>query len=94
MFKGGFEKAVVALLDNGAKVQGPAVAKYVDRLRRAHPEESPAQIDVLRDRGPLHLRPVVQQRHHGLLEPALEHRQTPLSVLNCAASGVAGFAAP
>ncbi|WP_231951256.1 hypothetical protein [Nocardia terpenica] len=44
MFKGGFEKAVVALLDNGAKVQGPAVAKYVDRLRRAHPEESPAQI--------------------------------------------------
>ncbi|WP_238845395.1 hypothetical protein [Nocardia terpenica] len=44
MFKGGFEKAVVALLDNGAKVQGPAVAKYVDRLRRAHPDESPAQI--------------------------------------------------
>ncbi|MCM6775806.1 hypothetical protein NDR87_17810 [Nocardia sp. CDC159] len=44
MFKNGLEKAVVSLLDNGSQLQAPAVAKYVDRLRRAHPEESPAQI--------------------------------------------------
>ncbi|WP_024799931.1 hypothetical protein [Nocardia sp. BMG51109] len=44
MFKGGAEKAVRALLDNGAQLQAPAVAKYVDRFRRAHPDESPAQI--------------------------------------------------
>ncbi|MBF6327242.1 hypothetical protein [Nocardia transvalensis] len=44
MFKGGLEKAVVSLLDNGSQLQAPAVAKYVDRLRRAHPDESPAQI--------------------------------------------------
>ncbi|WP_280261698.1 hypothetical protein [Nocardia wallacei] len=44
MFKGGAEKAVKALLDNGAQLQAPAVAKYVDRFRRSHPDESPAQI--------------------------------------------------
>lgn len=44
MFKAGVEKAVRALLDNGAQLQAPAVAKYVDRFRRANPEESPAQI--------------------------------------------------
>ncbi|MFF0491700.1 hypothetical protein ACWDSJ_20720 [Nocardia sp. NPDC003482] len=44
MFRSGLEKAVVSLLDNGAQVQAPAVAKYVERLRRAHPDESPAQI--------------------------------------------------
>lgn len=44
MFKAGFEKAVVSLLDNGAQVQGPAVTKYVQRLRDTHPGESPAQI--------------------------------------------------
>ncbi|MFJ1457761.1 hypothetical protein [Nocardia wallacei] len=44
MFKGGAEKAVQALLDNGAQLQAPAVAKYVDRFRRSHPGESPEQI--------------------------------------------------
>ncbi|RDI68621.1 hypothetical protein [Nocardia pseudobrasiliensis] len=44
MFKTGLEKAVVSLLDNGSQLQAPAVEKYVERLRRAHPGESPAQI--------------------------------------------------
>ncbi|MEV6555461.1 hypothetical protein AB0M22_07085 [Nocardia sp. NPDC051756] len=44
MFKGAFEKTVVQLLDTGSRLQGPAVAKYVDRIRRSHPSESPAQI--------------------------------------------------
>ncbi|WP_280502193.1 hypothetical protein [Nocardia farcinica] len=44
MSNGAFEKTVVALLENGAKLQGPAVDKYIERLRRAHPGESPAQI--------------------------------------------------
>ncbi|PXX68887.1 hypothetical protein DFR70_102573 [Nocardia tenerifensis] len=44
MFKGAFEKTVVQLLDTGSRLQGPAVAKYVDRVRRSHPSESPAQI--------------------------------------------------
>lgn len=44
IFKNGVDKAVRALLDNGAQVQAPAVAKYVDRFRRSHPDESPAQI--------------------------------------------------
>ncbi|MEV6432069.1 hypothetical protein [Nocardia sp. NPDC051463] len=44
MFKGAFEKTVVELLDSGSRLQAPAVAKYVDRLRRSHPAESPAQI--------------------------------------------------
>ena len=41
---GPIEKFLVTLLDNGSRLQGPAVAKYVDRVRRAHPDESPAQI--------------------------------------------------
>ncbi|MEV5650365.1 hypothetical protein AB0L57_19120 [Nocardia sp. NPDC052254] len=44
MFDSGVEKAVRSLLDNGAQLQAPAVAKYVDRFRRAHPGDSPAQI--------------------------------------------------
>ncbi|KAA0022531.1 hypothetical protein [Antrihabitans cavernicola] len=42
--QGRLEKTVVSLLDNGSKLQGPAVAKYVERARRAHPDDSPAQI--------------------------------------------------
>ena len=38
------EAFIVKMLDNGARLQGPAVAKYVDLMRRAHPDESPAQI--------------------------------------------------
>jgi hypothetical protein len=44
VFKGTFEKTVVQLLDAGSRLQAPAVAKYVDRIRRSHPAESPAQI--------------------------------------------------
>jgi hypothetical protein len=44
MFNAGVEKAVRTLLDNGAQLQAPAVARYVDRFRRGHPEEGPAQI--------------------------------------------------
>ncbi|MCC3329163.1 hypothetical protein [Nocardia abscessus] len=44
MLKGAFEKTVVELLDTGSRLQAPAVAKYVDRIRRSHPDESPAQI--------------------------------------------------
>jgi hypothetical protein len=44
MFKDGLEKAVVSGLDNASQLQAPAVAKYVERLRRAHPVESPAQL--------------------------------------------------
>ncbi|MEV0295211.1 hypothetical protein [Nocardia sp. NPDC050710] len=39
-----FEKTVVALLENGSKLQAPAVAKYIDLIRRSHPDETPAQI--------------------------------------------------
>ncbi|MEU5841804.1 hypothetical protein [Rhodococcus sp. NPDC047139] len=38
------ETFIVKMLDNGAKLQGPAVAKYVDLLRRANPHDTPAQI--------------------------------------------------
>ncbi|WP_241385191.1 hypothetical protein [Rhodococcus sp. CH91] len=38
------EAFVVKMLDNGSRLQGPAVAKYVELLRRANPDESPAQI--------------------------------------------------
>lgn len=38
------ETFIVKMLDNAGRLQGPAVARYVDRLRRAHPEETPAQI--------------------------------------------------
>ncbi|WP_072753995.1 hypothetical protein [Rhodococcus maanshanensis] len=41
---GRIEQVIVSLLDNGAKLQGPAVQKYVDRVRRAHPDENPQQI--------------------------------------------------
>lgn len=44
MFKGAFEKTVVQLLDTGTRLQAPAVAKYVDRIRRSHPNESPAKV--------------------------------------------------
>lgn len=44
MFKGGLEKTVVSLLDNGSQLQAPAVTKYVERLRKAHPDETPTQI--------------------------------------------------
>jgi hypothetical protein len=42
--EGRIEKALVSILDNGSKLQGPTVDKYVWRIRRAHPDESPAQI--------------------------------------------------
>lgn len=44
MFDRGVEKAVRSLLDNGTQLQAPAVAKYVDRFRRAHPDENPGRI--------------------------------------------------
>lgn len=44
MFKSGLEKAVISLLDNGSRVQAPAVTRYVGKLRDAHPAETPAQI--------------------------------------------------
>ncbi|MEU7768569.1 hypothetical protein AB0B25_26160 [Nocardia sp. NPDC049190] len=44
MYQGAFEKTVVQLLDTGSRLQAPAVARYVDRIRRSHPDESPAQI--------------------------------------------------
>lgn len=44
MRNGAVEKAVIEALDHGSRLQAPAVAKYVARLRRAHPEETPAQI--------------------------------------------------
>ncbi|MEV0030763.1 hypothetical protein [Nocardia sp. NPDC050793] len=43
MRHGAFEKTVIALLENGSKLQAPAVEKYIDRIRRAHPDETPAQ---------------------------------------------------
>ncbi|NLV79718.1 MAG: YbdD/YjiX family protein [Rhodococcus sp.] len=41
---GAVEKIIVNLLDNGSRLQGPAVAKYVEHIRRAHPDDTPAQI--------------------------------------------------
>lgn len=41
---GRIEKILVSVLDNGSRLQAPAVAKYVNRVRTAHPDESPAQI--------------------------------------------------
>ncbi|GCE39879.1 possible membrane protein [Rhodococcus wratislaviensis] len=38
------EKVLVSVLDNGSRLQAPAVAKYVEWVRRSHPAESPAQI--------------------------------------------------
>ncbi|RDI62869.1 hypothetical protein [Nocardia pseudobrasiliensis] len=44
MFKTGVEKMVRSLLDNGSRLQAPAVARYVDNLRRKHPTDNPAQL--------------------------------------------------
>ncbi|RMI35063.1 hypothetical protein [Nocardia stercoris] len=44
MFTDAAEKAIVSLLDNGAELQAPAVARYVGRLHRMYPEESPAEL--------------------------------------------------
>lgn len=44
MRNGAVEKAVIEALDHGSRLQAPAVAKYVARLRRAHPDETPDQI--------------------------------------------------
>lgn len=41
---GRVEQAIASLLDNGTRLQGPAVEGHVSRLRRAHPDESPQQI--------------------------------------------------
>lgn len=41
---GRVERAVSSVLDNASRLQAPAVEKYVWRLRRAHPGESPQQI--------------------------------------------------
>ncbi|WP_124392247.1 hypothetical protein [Rhodococcus wratislaviensis] len=41
---GPVEKVLVSVLDNGSRLQAPAVAKYVEWVRRSHPAESPAQI--------------------------------------------------
>ncbi|MDH6291427.1 hypothetical protein ACNJ7E_43400 [Rhodococcus sp. NM-2] len=41
---GPVEKVLVSVLDNGSRLQAPAVAKYVEWVRRSHPGESPAQI--------------------------------------------------
>ena len=42
--QGRIESTIVSVLDNASRLQAPAVAKYVERVRRAHPEETPAQI--------------------------------------------------
>lgn len=41
---GRLEKALIGILDNASRLQGPAVEKYVAHVRRAHPDESPSQI--------------------------------------------------
>lgn len=41
---GRLEKALVRILDNGSRIQGPAVEKYVAYMRRAHPNDTPAQL--------------------------------------------------
>ena len=38
------EGAVKAVLDDGSRLQAPTVNKYVNRVRRSHPNESPAEI--------------------------------------------------
>ncbi|WP_305094423.1 hypothetical protein [Prescottella sp. R16] len=38
------ESTIADVLDNASRLQAPAVAAYVDRVRRAHPDETPAQI--------------------------------------------------
>lgn len=44
MFQDRLEKAVRSLLDDASRLQAPAVAGYVDRLRRAHPQDTPAAL--------------------------------------------------
>ena len=41
---GRVEKILISVLDNGSRLQAPAVAKYVEHVRHSHPDESPAQI--------------------------------------------------
>lgn len=41
---GKLERALVNILDNASRLQGPAVDKYVAHVRRAHPYDTPAQI--------------------------------------------------
>ncbi|MGA9873964.1 MAG: hypothetical protein WBQ44_22860 [Rhodococcus sp. (in: high G+C Gram-positive bacteria)] len=41
---GRLEKALVRILDNASRLQGPAVEKYVAHMRRAHPDDTPAQL--------------------------------------------------
>ncbi|MGV8873626.1 MAG: hypothetical protein ACOH2Q_13940 [Rhodococcus sp. (in: high G+C Gram-positive bacteria)] len=41
---GKLERALVNILDNASRLQGPAVDKYVGHVRRAHPYDTPAQI--------------------------------------------------
>jgi hypothetical protein len=37
-------RGVASALERGSRAQGPAVDRYVDKLRAAHPDEAPAQI--------------------------------------------------
>lgn len=41
---GRLERALVRILDNASRLQGPAVEKYVAYMRRAHPDDTPAQL--------------------------------------------------
>lgn len=41
---GRLESALVKILDNASRLQGPAVEKYVAYMRRAHPDDTPAQL--------------------------------------------------
>lgn len=41
---GRLEKSLVGILDNASRLQGPAVEKYVAHMRRAHPNDTPAQL--------------------------------------------------
>ncbi|MGN2636145.1 hypothetical protein ACTD5D_08110 [Nocardia takedensis] len=44
MRTGAMEKTVIALLENGSKLQSPAVDRYIAMLRRSNPDDTPAQI--------------------------------------------------
>jgi hypothetical protein len=41
---GAAARALSQIIERGARVQGPAVRAYVDRLRRSHPDATPAEI--------------------------------------------------
>ncbi|WP_084530479.1 hypothetical protein [Nocardia miyunensis] len=45
IFENALQKSVELLLRGGTGVQGPLAAKYVDRLRRRHPDRSPEDIE-------------------------------------------------